>query len=292
MKGIVLAGGTGSRLWPLTLATSKQLLPVHDKPMIYYPISTLMMAGIEKILIISTPNDIDRFQDLLGDGSHLGIEFSYAVQPEPKGIAQAFTIGEKFIGNDNVALILGDNILVGNKVGTNLRAHGEISGGLIFAARVTDPERYGVIELDSEGHAVSIEEKPTNPKSNLAIPGLYFYDNSVIELSKSLLPSLRGELEISSINEKYLELKKLKVSLLPRGTVWMDAGTIESLHEATSFIQAIENRQRLKIGCIEEIAWRNNWIDDNQLLEISMNLGNNDYSNYLKTLLEKNESDS
>ena len=292
MKGIVLAGGTGSRLWPLTLATSKQLLPVHDKPMIYYPISTLMMAGIEKILIISTPNDIDRFQDLLGDGSHLGIEFSYAVQPEPKGIAQAFTIGEKFIGNDNVALILGDNILVGNKVGTNLRAHGEISGGLIFAARVTDPERYGVIELDSEGHAVSIEEKPTTPKSNLAIPGLYFYDNSVIELSKSLLPSLRGELEFSSINEKYLELKKLKVSLLPRGTVWMDAGTIESLHEATSFIQAIENRQRLKIGCIEEIAWRNNWIDDNQLLEISMNLGNNDYSNYLKTLLEKNESDS
>lgn len=292
MKGIVLAGGTGSRLWPLTLATSKQLLPVHDKPMIYYPISTLMMAGIEKILIISTPNDIDRFQDLLGDGSQLGIEFSYAVQPEPKGIAQAFTIGEKFIGNDKVALILGDNILVGNKVGTNLRTHGEISGGLIFAARVTDPERYGVIELDSDGRAVSIEEKPTSPKSNLAIPGLYFYDNSVIELSKSLLPSLRGELEISSINEKYLELKKLKVSLLPRGTVWMDAGTIESLHEATSFIQTIENRQKLKIGCIEEIAWRNNWIDDNQLLEISMNLGNNDYANYLKTLLEKNESDS
>jgi glucose-1-phosphate thymidylyltransferase len=292
MKGIVLAGGTGSRLWPLTLATSKQLLPVHDKPMIYYPISTLMMAGIEKILIISTPNDIDRFQDLLGDGSRLGIEFSYAVQPEPKGIAQAFTIGEKFIGNDNVALVLGDNILVGNKVGTNLRAHGEISGGLIFAARVTDPERYGVIELDSEGRAVSIEEKPTSPKSNLAIPGLYFYDNSVIELSKSLVPSLRGELEISAINEKYLELNKLKVTLLPRGTVWMDAGTIESLHEATSYIQAIENRQRLKIGCIEEIAWRNNWIEDNQLLEISMNLGNNDYANYLKTLLEKNESNS
>jgi glucose-1-phosphate thymidylyltransferase len=292
MKGIVLAGGTGSRLWPLTLATSKQLLPVHDKPMIYYPISTLMMAGIEKILIISTPNDIDRFQDLLGDGSRLGIEFSYAVQPEPKGIAQAFTIGEKFIGNDNVALVLGDNILVGNKVGTNLRAHGEISGGLIFAARVTDPERYGVIELDSEGRAVSIEEKPTSPKSNLAIPGLYFYDNSVIELSKSLVPSLRGELEISAINEKYLELNKLKVTLLPRGTIWMDAGTIESLHEATSYIQAIENRQRLKIGCIEEIAWRNNWIEDNQLLEISMNLGNNDYANYLKTLLEKNESNS
>jgi glucose-1-phosphate thymidylyltransferase len=292
MKGIVLAGGTGSRLWPLTLATSKQLLPVHDKPMIYYPISTLMMAGIEKILIISTPNDIDRFQDLLGDGSRLGIEFSYAVQPEPKGIAQAFTIGEKFIGNDNVALVLGDNILVGNKVGTNLRAHGEISGGLIFAARVTDPERYGVIELNSEGRAVSIEEKPTSPKSNLAIPGLYFYDNSVIELSKSLVPSLRGELEISAINEKYLELNKLKVTLLPRGTVWMDAGTIESLHEATSYIQAIENRQRLKIGCIEEIAWRNNWIEDNQLLEISMNLGNNDYANYLKTLLEKNESNS
>ncbi len=251
-----------------------------------------MMAGIEKILIISTPNDIDRFQDLLGDGSRLGIEFSYAVQPEPKGIAQAFTIGEKFIGNDNVALVLGDNILVGNKVGTNLRAHGEISGGLIFAARVTDPERYGVIELDSEGRAVSIEEKPTSPKSNLAIPGLYFYDNSVIELSKSLVPSLRGELEISAINEKYLELNKLKVTLLPRGTIWMDAGTIESLHEATSYIQAIENRQRLKIGCIEEIAWRNNWIEDNQLLEISMNLGNNDYANYLKTLLEKNESNS
>ena len=251
-----------------------------------------MLAGIEKILIISTPNDIDRFQDLLGDGSQLGIEFSYAVQPEPKGIAQAFTIGEKFIGNDNVTLILGDNILVGNQVGTNLRANREISGGLIFAARVTDPERYGVIELDSEGHAVSIEEKPTSPKSNLAIPGLYFYDNSVIELSKSLVPSLRGELEISAINEKYLELNKLKVTLLPRGTVWMDAGTIESLHEATSYIQAIENRQRLKIGCIQEIAWRNNWIDDNKLLEISINLGNNEYSNYLKKLLEKNESNS
>ena len=292
MKGIVLAGGTGSRLWPLTLATSKQLLPVYDKPMIYYPISTLMMAGIKKILIISTPRDIDNFKDLLGDGSTLGIEFSYAVQPEPKGIAQAFLVGEKFIGDDGVALILGDNILVGNKVGTNLKAYGEISGGLIFAARVTDPERYGVIELDSEGRAVSIEEKPTSPKSNLAIPGLYFYDNSVIELSKSLVPSARGELEISSINEKYLELKKLTVSLLPRGTVWMDAGTIKSLHEATSYIQAIENRQQLKIGCLEEIAWRNLWIDDNQLLKIASNLGNNDYANYLKTISKDSELNS
>jgi glucose-1-phosphate thymidylyltransferase len=292
MKGIVLAGGTGSRLWPLTLATSKQLLPVYDKPMIYYPISTLMMAGIKKILIISTPKDIDNFKDLLGDGSTLGIEFSYAVQPEPKGIAQAFLVGEKFIGDDGVALILGDNILVGNKVGTNLKAYGEISGGLIFAARVTDPSRYGVIELDSEGRAVSIEEKPVNPKSNLAIPGLYFYDNSVIELSKSLVPSARGELEISSINEKYLELKKLTVSLLPRGTVWMDAGTIKSLHEATSYIQAIENRQQLKIGCIEEIAWRNLWIDDNQLLKIASNLGNNDYANYLKIILKDSEINS
>ena len=292
MKGIVLAGGTGSRLWPLTLATSKQLLPVYDKPMIYYPISTLMMAGIKKILIISTPRDIDNFKDLLGDGSTLGIEFSYAVQPEPKGIAQAFLVGEKFIGDDGVALILGDNILVGNKVGTNLKAYGEISGGLIFAARVTDPARYGVIELDSEGRAVSIEEKPANPKSNLAIPGLYFYDNSVIELSKSLVPSARGELEISSINEKYLELKKLTVSLLPRGTVWMDAGTIKSLHEATSYIQAIENRQQLKIGCLEEIAWRNLWIDDNQLLKIASNLGNNDYANYLKTISKDSELNS
>lgn len=292
MKGIVLAGGTGSRLWPLTLATSKQLLPVYDKPMIYYPISTLMMAGIKKILIVSTPKDINNFKELLGDGSKLGIEFSYAIQPEPKGIAQAFTLGENFIAGDGVALILGDNILVGNKVGTDLKAHTEIAGAMIFAAQVTDPERYGVIELDSQGRAVSIEEKPINPRSNLAIPGLYFYDNSVVEISKSLLPSSRGELEISSINETYLNAGKLKVSLLPRGTVWMDAGTIKSLHEATSYVQAIENRQQLKIGCVEEIAWRNGWINNNQLLKIAFNLGENEYATYLKTIVENSESNS
>lgn len=291
MKGIVLAGGTGSRLWPLTLATSKQLLPVYDKPMIYYPISTLMLAGIREILIISTPKDIDHFKDLLGDGSKLGVEFSYAVQPEPKGLAQAFSVGEKFIGGDRVALILGDNILVGDGVGSNLKKHREISGGLIFAARVTDPERYGVVELDSEGRPLSIEEKPVNPKSNLAIPGLYFYDNSVVELSKSLIPSSRGELEISSLNEKYLKLNKLKVSLLPRGTVWMDAGTIDSLHEATSYIHAIENRQQLKIGCLEEIAWRKMWINSNQLLKIASTLGDNNYSNYLKMIIKHDRAD-
>jgi glucose-1-phosphate thymidylyltransferase len=292
MKGIILAGGSGTRLFPATLAISKQLLPVFDKPMIYYPISTLMMAGIKKILIISTPKDINNFKDLLGDGSKLGIEFSYAVQPEPKGIAQAFTLGENFIADEGVALVLGDNILVGSKVGTNLKAYTEVSGALIFAAQVTDPERYGVIELDSQGRAVSIEEKPINPKSNLAIPGLYFYDNSVVEISKSLLPSSRGELEISSINETYLNAGKLTVSLLPRGTVWMDAGTIESLHEATSYVQAIENRQQLKIGCVEEVAWRNSWIDNNQLLEIASNLGENEYATYLKTIVENSEKNS
>jgi glucose-1-phosphate thymidylyltransferase len=286
MKGIVLAGGTGSRLWPLTLATSKQLLPVYDKPMIYYPISTLMLAGIKQILIISTPRDIEDFKHLLGDGSKIGIEFSYAIQPEPRGIAQAFSIGEKFIGSDRVALILGDNILVGNSVGSNLRKHIEISGGLIFAARVTDPERYGVVELDSDGYAISIEEKPEKPKSNLAIPGLYFYDNSVIELSKTLKPSSRGEVEISALNELLLKLKKLKVSVLPRGTVWMDAGTIDSLHEATSYIEAIEKRQQLKIGCLEEIAWRNNWIDTNQLLGLASRLGISSYAEYLRTISE------
>ena len=251
-----------------------------------------MMAGIKKILIISTPKDINNFKDLLGDGSKLGIEFSYAVQPEPKGIAQAFTLGENFIADEGVALVLGDNILVGSKVGTNLKAYTEVSGALIFAAQVTDPERYGVIELDSQGRAVSIEEKPINPKSNLAIPGLYFYDNSVVEISKSLLPSSRGELEISSINETYLNAGKLTVSLLPRGTVWMDAGTIESLHEATSYVQAIENRQQLKIGCVEEVAWRNSWIDNNQLLEIASNLGENEYATYLKTIVENSEKNS
>ena len=281
-----MAGGTGSRLWPLTLATSKQLLPVYDKPMIYYPISTLMLAGIKQILIISTPRDIEDFKHLLGDGSKIGIEFSYAIQPEPRGIAQAFSIGEKFIGSDRVALILGDNILVGNSVGSNLRKHIEISGGLIFAARVTDPERYGVVELDSDGYAISIEEKPEKPKSNLAIPGLYFYDNSVIELSKTLKPSSRGEVEISALNELLLKLKKLKVSVLPRGTVWMDAGTIDSLHEATSYIEAIEKRQQLKIGCLEEIAWRNNWIDTNQLLGLASRLGISSYAEYLRTISE------
>lgn len=285
MKGIVLAGGTGSRLWPLTLTTSKQLLPVYDKPMIYYPISTLMLAGIREILIISTPKDIESFKQLLGDGSKIGIEFTYAIQPESKGIAQAFSIGEKFISNDRVALILGDNILVGNKVGSNLKEHNEVSGGLIFAARVTDPERYGVVELDSQGRPISIEEKPLKPKSNLAIPGLYFYDNSVIELSKTLSPSSRGELEISDLNELFLKSNKLNVSVLPRGTVWMDAGTIDSLHKATSYIESIENTQLMKIACLEEIAWRNNWIDTNQLLELASRLGINRYADYVRSII-------
>lgn len=284
MKGIVLAGGTGSRLWPITLATSKQLLPVYDKPMIYYPISTLMLAGIREILIISTPNDIESFKQLLGDGSKFGIEFTYATQPEPKGIAQAFSIGEEFISNDRVALILGDNILVGNKVGANLKDHSELSGGLIFAARVKDPERYGVVELDSQGRPISIEEKPLKPKSNLAIPGLYFYDNSVIELSKTLTPSPRGELEISDLNYLFLKSNNLNVSVLPRGTVWMDAGTIDSLHKATSYIEAIVNTQLMKIACLEEIAWRNNWIDTNQLLELASHLGINPYADYLRSI--------
>ena len=253
--------------------------------MIYYPISTLMLAGIREILIISTPKDIESFKQLLGDGSKIGIEFTYAIQPEPKGIAQAFSIGEKFISNDRVALILGDNILVGNKVGSNLKEHNEVSGGLIFAARVTDPERYGVVELDSQGRPISIEEKPLKPKSNLAIPGLYFYDNSVIELSKTLSPSSRGELEISDLNELFLKSNKLNVSVLPRGTVWMDAGTIDSLHKATSYIESIENTQLMKIACLEEIAWRNNWIDTNQLLELASRLGINRYADYVRSII-------
>jgi glucose-1-phosphate thymidylyltransferase len=284
MKGIVLAGGTGSRLWPITRSVSKQLMSVYDKPMIYYPISTLMLAAIEKILIISTPRDIENFRSLLGDGSNLGVKFTYAVQPEPKGIAQVFTIAEEFIGSDSVALILGDNILVGAGVGSNLKVFSEMSGASIFAAPVTDPERYGVVELDALGKAISIEEKPSKPKSNFAIPGLYFYDNSVIALSKQLSPSARGELEISDLNQLYLKMNRLKVTVLPRGTVWMDAGTIDSLYEAASYVKAIQHRNQLKIGCLEEIAWRNKWIDTNQLLKIASDFGGNEYAVYLRSI--------
>jgi glucose-1-phosphate thymidylyltransferase len=241
-----------------------------------------MLAGIQKILIISTPKDIDNFRSLLGDGSNLGIKFTYAVQPEPKGIAQAFTIAEEFIGSDPVALILGDNILVGGGVGRNLKNFSEMSGASIFASLVSDPERYGVVEIDSHGEAISIEEKPTKPKSNFAIPGLYLYDNSVVALSKQLTPSARGELEISTLNQLYLNMNKLRVTVLPRGTVWMDAGTVESLHEAASYIEAVQNRSQLKIGCLEEIAWRNQWIDTSQLLKIASNFGKNEYASYLR----------
>ncbi len=285
VKGIVLAGGTGSRLWPLTLATSKQLLPVHDKPMIYYPIATLMLAGIREILIISTPTDIPNFKKLLGDGSELGIEFSYEIQSSPKGIAEAFLIGEKFIRNDSVALALGDNILVGSKVGSDLERINSLSGAMIFAVHVADPERYGVVEFDSHGDIKSITEKPKKPPSNFAIPGLYFYDNAVISIAKKILPSSRGELEITSINQSYLEAKLLKVTVLPRSTVWMDAGTIESLHDANTYIRGLESRQNLKIACLEEIALSKGWVDTEQIQKRVNFYGENEYGQYLRNLI-------
>lgn len=285
MKGIILAGGSGTRLWPITKAISKQLMPIYDKPMVYYPLSTLMRAGIREILIITTPDDQAQFQRLLGDGRSLGIELTYAVQPNPDGLAQAFIIGEEFIGNDSVALVLGDNIFYGTGLGSSLRKHSEIDGALIFAYQVANPEAYGVVDFDDNFKALSIEEKPAKPKSRYAVPGLYFYDNGVVDVAKSIRPSARGELEISTINERYLNEGRLQVQLLDRGTAWLDTGTFDSMIQATEFVKVIEQRQGFKVGCIEEVAWRAGWISDEQLAAIAEPLKKSGYGDYLVQLL-------
>jgi len=287
MKGIILAGGTGSRLWPVTRGTSKQLVPVYDKPLIYYPLTTLMSAGIVDILVITTPKDLVNFQSLLGTGKKLGINISYEVQTNPNGLADAFIIGEKFIGNESCSLILGDNIFYGSGLGSQLEKNTNITGALIYAYRVTDPERYGVVELDNNNRPISIEEKPKIPKSNFAIPGLYFYDNSVIEIAKNIKPSSRGEIEISSVNHKYLESKRLKVEILPRGTAWLDTGTFNSLHDASAFVRSLQDRQGLKIGCPEEIAYRKGFINRAQLINLAQEYGSNEYSKYLEIVSEE-----
>lgn len=284
MKGIILAGGSGTRLHPLTLAVSKQLMPVYNKPMIYYPLSVLMMAGISEVLIISTPHDLPHFERLLGDGKNLGCKFSYAVQEIPNGLAQAFVIGEKFIGNDKVALVLGDNIFYGAGLGRLLQQHQNPEGGVVFAYHVSDPERYGVVEFDANEKVISIEEKPTHPKSNYAVPGLYFYDNSVIQVAKNLKPSARGEYEITDVNKYYLTAGKLKVGILDRGTAWLDTGTFASLTQAGQFVQVIEERQGLSIGCIEEIAYRMKYINKDQLKKLAEPLMKSGYGDYLMKL--------
>lgn len=286
MKGIILAGGSGTRLYPLTIAVSKQLMPVYDKPMVYYPISTLLLAGIREILIITTPHDRQAFQKLLGDGSQIGCKFEYKVQPNPDGLAQAFILGEEFIGNDSVALVLGDNIFYGTGLPQLLENKTKVRGGCIFAYQVADPERYGVVEFDKNQKAISIEEKPLNPKSNYAIPGLYFYDNSVVEHAKNLKPSARGELEITDINKIYLEKGELEVGVMSRGTAWLDTGTFDSLHEASEFVKVLEKRQGFKISCIEEIAYKKGFINDEQLLKSAQKYGKSGYGHYLKALIK------
>ncbi|MBF1679588.1 MAG: glucose-1-phosphate thymidylyltransferase RfbA [Rothia sp.] len=285
MKGIILAGGTGSRLHPITQGISKQLTPVYDKPMIYYPLSTLMLAGIRDILIITTPTDQEQFQRLLGDGSRFGINLEYKVQPSPDGLAQAFILGADFIGNDPVALVLGDNIFYGPGLGTQLATYEQKDGATVFAYRVHDPERYGVVEFDENFNALSIEEKPENPKSDYAIPGLYFYDSKVVEYARQIKPSPRGELEITDLNRVYLEQGKLKVEVLPRGTAWLDTGTFDSLADATNFIRTVQSRQGLSVGCPEEIAWRHGWLSDEQLRDIATPLVKSGYGSYLLGLL-------
>ncbi len=285
MKGIILAGGSGTRLHPLTIAISKQLMPVYDKPMIYYPLSILMLSGIRDILIISTPHDLPLFKQLLGDGSRVGCNFQYSEQPNPEGLAQAFIIGEDFIGDDKVALVLGDNIFYGSGLPKLLQSNTDPDGGVIYAYRVNDPERYGVVDFDEDMNALSIEEKPEEPKSNWAVPGLYFYDNQVVEIAKSLKPSPRGELEITDINKAYLEMGKLKVSTMDRGTAWLDTGTIDSLIQAAQFVQILEERQGIKISCIEEIAYRMKYISKEKLIEIAEPLEKSGYGEYLKKLV-------
>lgn len=284
MKGIILAGGSGTRLHPLTLAMSKQMMPIYDKPMIYYPLSVLMMAGINEILIISTPHDLPHFERLLGNGEQLGCKFVYAVQEIPNGLAQAFVIGEKFIGNDKVALILGDNIFYGVGLGGALKLINDPTGGVVFAYHVSDPERYGVVEFDKQNNVLSIEEKPSEPKSNYAVPGLYFYDNDVVRIAKNLKPSPRGEYEITDVNKEYLKQGKLKVSIMDRGTAWLDTGTFPSLMQAGQFVQVIEERQGLKIGCIEEVAYNMGYISKEQLIKIAQPLTKSGYGNYLLEL--------
>ncbi len=286
MKGIILAGGSGTRLHPLTLAVSKQLMPIYDKPMIYYPLSVLLMAGIREVLIISTPYDLPNFEKLLGDGKNIGCNFSYKVQEVPNGLAQAFVIGEEFIGNDKVSLILGDNIFFGTGFQELLQDNNDPEGGIIFAYHVSDPERYGVVEFDKNNNAISIEEKPNKPKSNYAVPGLYFYDNQVVDIAKNIKPSARGEYEITDVNKIYLENKKLKVAKIGRGTAWLDTGTFKSLIEASQFVQVVEDRQGFKIGCIEEVAYRMGYINQDELLKLAQPLIKSGYGEYLTKIIE------